>query len=456
MTKIRTAQRLYRARRIGATFSKTYLGIRAQRFVARRLRPPDMAQRWSRFNRSSAESIYETAIELKGLILKGCQFLGTRADVVPREYVEVLSRLHDRVPPHPFETVRETIERELRRPLEEIFADFDALPIASASLAQVHRARTQDGREVAVKVQYPEIEALVRSDLANLRMLFKAVGLLEREFDLMPLIEELGTYVPRELNFANEGRNAETIARYFTDRDDVAVPRIHWDVTSERVLVMDFIEGIKVDDAAALRAAGVDTDAVARTLVEAYCEQILRRGFFHADPHPGNILVQPTAGAPRVVFLDFGLAKDLPPRFREGVLALAAATLRGRPDDMARALLTLGFETRDGDPQSLLEIAEFVLQAAQQLRERSHLDRELSERLRDELPDHIRENPIVRMPSHLMLVGRVVGLLSGLNRTLETRVDFARTILPYTLGTQDRAERSAGARAPGPTPTATR
>jgi ubiquinone biosynthesis protein len=456
MTKIRTAQRLYRARRIGATFSKTYLGIRAQRFVARRLRPPDMAQRWSRFNRSSAESIYETAIELKGLILKGCQFLGTRADVVPREYVEVLSRLHDRVPPHPFETVRETIERELRRPLEEIFADFDALPIASASLAQVHRARTQDGREVAVKVQYPEIEALVRSDLANLRMLFKAVGLLEREFDLMPLIEELGTYVPRELNFANEGRNAETIARYFTDRDDVAVPRIHWDVTSERVLVMDFIEGIKVDDAAALRAAGVDTDAVARTLVEAYCEQILRRGFFHADPHPGNILVQPTAGAPRVVFLDFGLAKDLPPRFREGVLALAAATLRGRPDDMARALLTLGFETRDGDPQSLLEIAEFVLQAAQQLRERSHLDRELSERLRDELPDHIRENPIVRMPSHLMLVGRVVGLLSGLNRTLETRVDFARTILPYTLGTQDRAERPAGARAPGPTPTATR
>jgi predicted unusual protein kinase regulating ubiquinone biosynthesis (AarF/ABC1/UbiB family) len=436
---------MYRARRIGTTFSKTYLGIRAQRFVERRLRPRDMAKRWSRFNRRSAESIYDTAIELQGLILKGCQFLGTRADVVPREYVEVLSRLHDRVPPRPFATIRESVERELDRPLEKIFARFDEVPIAAASLAQVHRARLHDGCEVAVKVQYPEIEALVHSDLSNLRALFKAVGLLEREFDLMPLVEELGIYVPRELNFANEGRNAETIARYFADRDDIAVPRIHWDVTSERILVMDFVDGIKVDDARALRAAGVDTDAVARTLVEAYCEQILRRGFFHADPHPGNILVQPTDGAPRIVFLDFGLAKDLPPHFREGVLALAAATLRGNADDMARALVALGFETRDGDPASLLDVAHFVLQAAQQLREHSHLDREMTERIREELPERIRQNPIVRMPSHLMLVGRVVGLLSGLNRTLETRVDFARAILPYALGTQDRAERSAGA-----------
>ena len=127
------------------------------------------------------------------------------------------------------------------------------------------------------------------------------------------------------------------------------------------------------------------------------------------------------------------------------MLALAAATLRGKPDDMARALLALGFETRDGDPQSLHEIAEFVLQAAQQLREHSHMDRELTERLRKELPDHIRENPIVRVPSHLMLVGRVIGLLSGLNRTLETRVDFARAILPYALGTQDRTEHTSGA-----------
>ena len=164
--------------------------------------------------------------------------------------------------------------------LDEIFASFSQRPVASASLAQVHEARLHDGERVAVKVQYPEIAGRVRGDLANLRALFRAVGFLERDFDLMPLVDELGTYVPRELNFVNEAHNLESIGRFFKDRDDIAVPRVHWELTTRRVLVMDYVEGMKVTDRAALKKAGIDPEAVARLLVEAYCEQVFVHGFF--------------------------------------------------------------------------------------------------------------------------------------------------------------------------------
>jgi predicted unusual protein kinase regulating ubiquinone biosynthesis (AarF/ABC1/UbiB family) len=434
---VTTSQRISRARKTSMTFARVYLGIRAQRFIARRLRPADMKTRWARFNRASAQNIYDAAVDLRGLILKGCQFLGTRADVLPREYVDTLSKLQDRVPPKSFGVVRRVVENELGCEISDLFEFFSPKPLASASLAQVHEATLRDGRPVAVKVQYPEIEALIRGDLANLRFLFGAVSWLERDFDPSPLIDELATYVPRELNFVNEGRNAEQIARFFANRDDIAVPRIHWEFTTRRVLVMEYVDGIKISDVDALRAAGIDPDQVARILIEAYCVQILVHGFFHADPHPGNLLVQRLPdGSPRLVMLDFGLAKDLPPRFRDRVVSLASALLRGDASLLAESLVELGFETRDGTQESLLPIARFILDAMQHFRTRSHADAEFTDRIGRELPELVRANPIVRIPSHLVLMGRVFGLLSGLSRTLGSRVDLVQTILPYVSGMQ--------------------
>jgi predicted unusual protein kinase regulating ubiquinone biosynthesis (AarF/ABC1/UbiB family) len=429
------AQRAYRARRIGVTFGRVYLGIRAHRFLARRLAPRDMPERWRRFHRQSARTIYDTAIELQGLILKGCQFLGSRADVLPREYVEVLAALQDRVPPRPFAVVKESVERELGVELAQVFRSFEPTPVASASLAQVHAAELQNGERVAVKVQYPEIERLVRSDLANVRTLFRAVGLLESDFDLMPLVDELAAQMPRELNFVNEGHNAEAIGRRFKDREDIAVPRIHWEFTTRRVLVMEYMDGIKITDLAGLREAGIDPALVSQLLVEAYCEQVLHHGFFHADPHPGNLLVQRRpSGEPRLVFLDFGLAKELPPRFRQGAADFAAALLRGEPDAMAEALLALGFETRDGRPEALGDIARFILELGQRFRHGVRREADFGERFGREIPDRIRENPIVRVPTHLVLLGRVIALLSGVNRSLDARIDLARSIFPYVMG----------------------
>jgi predicted unusual protein kinase regulating ubiquinone biosynthesis (AarF/ABC1/UbiB family) len=240
--------------------------------------------------------------------------------------------------------------------------------------------------------------------------------------------------MPRELNFVNEGHNAEAIGRRFKDREDIAVPRIHWEFTTRRVLVMEYMDGIKITDLAALREAGLDPARVSQLLVEAYCEQVLQHGFFHADPHPGNLLVQRRpSGEPRLVFLDFGLAKELPPRFRQGAVDFAAALLRGEPDAMAEALLALGFETRDGRPEGLEEIARFMLEIGQRFRHGVRRETDFAERFGREIPDRIRENPIVRVPTHLVLLGRVIGLLSGVNRSLDARIDLARAIFPYVM-----------------------
>ncbi|MEE2672709.1 MAG: AarF/UbiB family protein [Myxococcota bacterium] len=434
--KLSVAERVYRARRIGVTFGRVYLGIKKSQFIARHVSPPDMAERWSAHHSESAHAIYEAALELRGLILKGCQFIGSRADVLPSEYIEILSGLQDRVPAKRFAIVRKTVEAELKRPLEDVFDAFDESPIASASLAQVHPAVLRSGERVAVKVQYPEIESLVRSDLSNLRVLFRTLGLLERDFDLMPLVDELGSQMPLELDFVNEGRNAEKISDFYADRDDIYVPRIHWEYTTRRVLVSEFIDGLKISDVTALRSAGLDPDVIMRTLIEAYCEQILSRGFFHADPHPGNLIVQPDRtenGGARLVFVDFGLAKELPSSFRQGILEFTASLVQGDAEHMAEALHALGFETRRGGVEALHEIAKVVLETALRLRQQSWLDRDVAADAAQELPRMIRENPIVRVPSHVVLLGRVVGLLSGLGRSLEARIDMLQTILPYVL-----------------------
>jgi predicted unusual protein kinase regulating ubiquinone biosynthesis (AarF/ABC1/UbiB family) len=430
---------MQRVRRIGATVGSVYLGLKANQLLARRLRPSDMPHRWRRFHRRSARTVYETAVDLRGLILKGCQFLGTRADVLPREWVEVLSRLQDRVPPKSFPEIRHTVERELGRRLEVVFRDFASRPVASASLAQVHEAVLQDGRRVAVKVQYPEIESLVRGDLESLRTLFRAIGWLERDFDAMPLVDELREHVPRELDFLSEAHNAERIAQRLSHRCDVRIPYVIRNLSTRRVLVMEFLEGIKITDSQALAQAGVDSTRVATILLEVYGEQILGHGLFHADPHPGNLLVDP--GGPRLVLLDFGLVKDLPPRFREDLVGTLAAIFRGDLAGLVESLLRLGFRTRDGSRESLLALAQLVLELLQRAIERRALDAHELVRIGDRIAQQLRATSVVCIPSHIVLLARTVSLLSGVSRSLGVRIDPLQVVRTYGAG---------GAGPPGP------
>ena len=378
----------------------------------------DQQSRYARHHRWCAEAAFALATRLEGLPIKVCQFLGSRADVLPAEYVEVLSRLQDRVPPRPLARLAPLLRAELGRPLHEVFAELDPVPLASASLAQVHRGRLRDGREVAVKIQYPEIADLVAIDLKNFSVLVR---------DFRVLIAEVEKYVPLELDFVHEADSAERMAHQLRARSDVIVPAVVREVSTRRVLVLEYTPGVRVTDVTALRALGIDPRSVARILIDVFCEMILVHGFFHADPHPGNILVQP---GPRLVLLDFGLAKDFPPTIRQGIGRLTAAIVHGDRVAIAAAFRALGFRTREDSDESLAWLGEAFLGWAVR-NGRAYADPEMLARFGAEMPRVMRADPLVEMPGDVLLVGRVLGLLSGIGKQLGSEVDLAATLLPY-------------------------
>lgn len=407
--------------------AKIYLGYKTVQLWSRYVSSARKEVRYRRQDLRAARALYRASVRLEGLLIKASQFIATRADILPDEWVTTLGGLHDRVPPHPFAEIRAQVERELGRPIEAGFAEFDQRPLAAASLAQVHVARTADGRRCAVKVQYPGIDGVIRADLRNLMFTLRVLAWLEPDFDFQVIARELLKYIPMELDFLNEARNCETITRNFAERDDVMAPRVFRELTTRRVLTMELIEGIKVTDLEAMAEAGIDKHAVAQKLIEIFTEMILRDGFFHADPHPGNILVQP---GPRIVLLDFGLAKDFPRAFRDAMVRLTFAILTSDRSAILRAFHDLGFRTRDGSPETLLMLANLFLGNSVR-RNRAYADRELVEEFSEELPRTLRANPIVEVPADVLLVNRVMGLLSGLGKTLDSRVNLFATLMPY-------------------------
>jgi predicted unusual protein kinase regulating ubiquinone biosynthesis (AarF/ABC1/UbiB family) len=406
---------------------RVYVGYKSVQLWTRFVSNKNRTELYRRQDLRAAQALYVTAIRLEGLLIKASQFIATRADVLPDEWVSTLAGLHDRVPPRPFEMIRGQIERELGRALAETYIEFDPHPLASASLAQVHRARLNDGRDVAVKVQYPGIEGIVRADLRNLTFVLRWLAWLERDFDYRILMREALKYIPMELDFVHEAENAATMRRNFTADRAVMIPKVYPEYTTRRVLTMEFAPGIKITDIEGLERAGIDKHAVAQKLVEVFCEQVLRDGFFHADPHPGNILVQP---GPVLVLLDFGLAKDFPPAFRDGLVRLTFSILTNNRDGVVRAFSDLGFRTRNGSPDTLLALSDLFLGNTLKAK-KAYADKELIEQFSEELPRAIKANPVVEVPADVLLVSRMMGLLSGLGKSLDSQVDLFSTILPY-------------------------
>jgi len=407
--------------------ARIYIGYKAIQLWSRHINDKRTDARYRRQDLRAARAMYRASIRLEGLLIKMSQFIATRADILPDEWVATLGSLHDRVPPRPFEIIRAQVELEIGRPLRSIFSEFDAQPLAAASLAQVHEARTFDGRRCAVKVQYPGIEGIIRADLRNLMFTLRMLARLEPGFDFQVIMRELLKYLPMELDFLNEAHNCDMLRRNLAVRNDVVVPHVYHEFTTRRVLTMELVDGIKVTDLDGLARAGIDKQEVAQKLIEIFTEQILRDGFFHADPHPGNILVRP---GPCIVLLDFGLAKDFPPPFRDAMVRLTFAILTSDREAILAAFHDLGFKTRDSSPETLLTLANLFLGNSVR-RNRAYADRELVEEFSAELPRALRSNPIIEVPADVLLVNRVMGLLSGLGKTLDSRVNLFATLMPY-------------------------
>jgi predicted unusual protein kinase regulating ubiquinone biosynthesis (AarF/ABC1/UbiB family) len=419
---MKLATRLSRTAKVARAGARIWGMYKVPAYARRALRRPEPTDHeLAPTHARAAQALLRLALELRGVTIKLCQVIGTRSDVFPPEIVVAMKQCHDAVPPQSFEVVRDTIERELGQPLGAIFAELDHSPLASASLAQVHRGRLLDGREVAVKVQYPDIAERVVVDLANIRRACKVYEIFDpRPVELSPLLEELAKHLELELDFTREAQSAARVRELFAGDPGVFVPAVHAEVSTRRVLVMELASGIKVDDKAALEDGGFSPDDVMQDLMRVYVRMIMGAGFFHADPHPGNLLVRrgPT-GEQQIVLLDFGLAKELPEGFGLGLFELMFSMMTMNEAAMIRAFTELGFETKTGDPRT------FVGLAARMMR-RSHsgkFEGELTEEMTDELFAAIRENPVVRVPSDFVLVGRSFGLLSGIAHTLGKRAN---------------------------------
>lgn len=413
----RELERGVRATRIGYTALCVWLRVQIPTRWDRALRRDPKARDWSRIHQRNADQIFRTATRLRGLLIKVCQVAGTRSDVFPPQYVKTLQQAQDRVPPRPFEVVRRVVESELEKPLDAVFASFESEPIASASLAQVHRARLRNGREVAVKVQYPDIEQIVRTDLSSLRRICRIYERFDPQpLKLLPLLDELQEHLALELDFRRETANAERIRALFANNPRVVIPEIDYAHSSRRVITMELVSGIKVNDKDAIIAAGIDPREVIQTLTSLWNQMIMAFGFFHADPHPGNVFVQP---GPRFVILDFGLAKQLPRGFGLGLFELMFSMMTQNESAMVRAFQELGFRTKTGDPETYLLIARRMLGASEDGTFRG----EFTEEMTDELMETIRTNPIVEVPSDFVLVARVFALLSGIAHTLGGRAN---------------------------------
>ncbi len=427
---------VYRVLRIAGVALPAIAAYRWLDLRGRLGRPAEPAV-WDRVHDRVARGLHDLGIHLAGLFVKLCQVVGARADNFPEPFIRRLARFHDAAPPRAFSEMQARIEHELGRPLGEVFATVDETPLAAASLAQVHRATLRDGTPVAVKVQYAEIARLARVDLACLRIVARIAGRVSRSFDLRAIIDEIAEFVGLELDFVREAAATERVRAAMADDPTVRVPRVHREYTTGKLLVLEYLDGIKVTDLDRLRAAGHDFGRVARRIGRLYARMILEQGFFQGDPHPGNLLVM--AGTV-IGLLDFGLAKELPQGFGAAVGELVTRGLAGDVPGAAAAARRAGFEVRDDQATALPGLVLVMLGDRDEQANAFQL---------------IAETPITRVPSHFGLIARVILLLNGLSHRLAPGQLLIQRALVEALASEAPGEAAAGPPGdglpPGPT-----
>lgn len=410
------------------------------RAVLRRFRTPPL-ERWRRI----AGQYRQLAVELGGVLIKLGQFLSARVDVLPFAITRELAALQDEVPGAPFAEIRQILEYGLGAPVDEKFAWIDERPMGAASLAQVHAARLTTGEDVAVKVQRPDIERLVETDLAaisrTLRWLRHATA-IRRRVDVEWLLREFASGSRRELDFEREAGNAERFARDFADDPGVRVPRIYRSHSCRTILTLENVAFIKVSDLTALESAGVSRAHVAKKLYGVYMRQFFLTHFVHADPHPGNIFVNPVRPSTgtaadgdtpfELAFVDFGMMTTIPERLRQGLKEFAIGLGTRDARRIVDAYVTAGTLLPEADLDRLVEAHEAILARfwgvrISQLREVAFAE---ARHLAHEYRDLLFEAPI-QVQADMLFALRAVGILAGLCTTLDPDFDPWSETLPF-------------------------
>lgn len=415
------AEWLPRAMVIGTVAADLYLGYAALRERSRWAPELVGGEDWELQHRRGATHILDAATTLGGTLIKGSQFAATRPDLLPTAYTEILSSLQDRVPPQSWTVMEPVIIRELGRPISEVFDHIEPEPIAAASIVQVHRAHLKNGREVAVKVQYPHVASLIEADLSALERTFAALASVEPRVRLQPIVDYLRWTLPLELDFRREAAAIVDLRNALADREGIIVPGVVEELTTGRLLVMDYMGGIKVTDRDAMVRANIEPAAVAELLNDVYADQLFNRNVLHADPHPGNILIQP---GPKLVILDHGLTLGIDPDFAAALAGMVRSLREGDFDSLTETLANTGLPIDDEtDLDTLLGVVSVLLGTDGPGGEETLDLGDFGRRLGASVGD---------IPPKLLLIGRAIGLLDGVTRQLDPELDSLEIVSRHT------------------------
>lgn len=377
------------------------------------------------------------ALRLGGVMIKVGQFLSSRVDVLPEYITQELAGLQDEVPAEPADLIRAAVERELGRPLAEVFPRFQSEVLAAASLGQTHRATLTTGEAVVVKVLRPGIEAIVEIDLAALRLVARWVkhySLISQRADIEALLTEFSVTLREELDYTLEAQHAARFAEMFADSPGVRIPRVYPATSSRRVLTLEDVGFVKITDYAGLTAAGLDRAHVAQRLFKAYMMQIFDYGFFHADPHPGNLFVQTFPDRPgwRLVFIDFGMTGTVTPAVRAALREIAIGIGARDPARLVRAAGALGALRPGADLNRIIEAETAVFDRfwGKSMSELRQTDVREVEQFMHQFRDLLFELPF-QVPENLIYLGRTVSILSGMCTALDPHFNLFAALTPF-------------------------
>jgi ubiquinone biosynthesis protein len=439
------AIRLLRALRVFAVIFLSYMWqVSWARLWPKRF---DTRARWQLINRRNARRMYRGFVKLRGVYIKLGQILSVMGTFLPREYTEELEALQDDVPPQSYKAIRATFVKSFGKQPHEVFARFEQVPIAAASLGQVHEARNAAGDRLAVKILYPNVITIINVDLRVLGWALRVYRNFVPLQQIERVHEQLSDMLARETDLANEARCIERMAKNFAGDPDVLFPQIYPEWSSSTVMTMSFMDGVKITKKDALAALALDPYEVAAKLVKVFYKQLFVDRFFHADPHPGNFFVQRGPdGQVRIVVLDLGSATALRDNLADGMFDILSGLMTRKDDLVVRGIDTMGFMAAGGD-RALLERTVrryFEKLLSINITDFGKIDPAVAQQLAD--PSMKREDlrelmKSIAYPEGWFYVERAAVIMFGLSSTLAPRLNSIHVGFPYV--TQFIMERNA-------------